>query len=196
MANVNNKKSASSTACASKISVCAKSIALFISADGFMFLSATKGFVFMLALACDHGGYELMQKIREFLELREVIYSDFGTFSKESCDYPEIAARAANAISSGDCDKGIFICSTGIGISIAANKTPGVRAALCTDTYMAEMTRRHNDANVLALGAHVTTEVVALRIVEVFLNTMFEGGRHARRVDMLNAMDVAKKNTQ
>jgi len=146
----------------------------------------------MIALACDHGGYGLMQKIKEFLELHELAYKDFGTFSTESCDYPEFAARAARAISSGECDKGIFICSTGIGISIAANKTPGIRAALCTDTYMAEMTKRHNDANVLALGAHVTAEVTALRIAEVFLNTEFEGGRHSRRVNMLNAMDESK----
>ena len=146
----------------------------------------------MIALACDHGGYELMQKIKKFLELHEISYSDFGAFSTESCDYPEFAVRAAKAISSGECDKGIFICSTGIGISIAANKTPGIRAALCTDTYMAEMTRRHNDANVLALGAHVTAAVMALRIVEVFLNTGFEGGRHSRRVDMLNSLDEAK----
>jgi len=152
-----------------------------------------KGLItFMIALACDHGGFELMQKIRDYLSTCEIEYSDFGTYSTESCDYPEIASVAAAAISSGECEKGIFVCSTGIGISIAANKTPGVRAALCTDCYMAEMSRRHNAANVLALGAHITGEVMALRIIEVFLRTGFDGGRHARRVGMINSLDKDK----
>ena len=143
----------------------------------------------MIALACDHGGYELKEKLRGYLSERNIPYKDFGTYTAESCDYPQIAAPAARAISGGECDKGVFICSTGVGMSIAANKTPGVRAALCTDCYMAEMTRRHNDANVLALGAHLTGTVLALKIVETFLNTGFEGGRHARRVEMLSALD-------
>jgi ribose 5-phosphate isomerase B len=143
----------------------------------------------MIALACDHGGFELMRRVREFLVEGGYECKDFGTFSAERCDYPEIAIPAARAVSAGECDRGIFICSTGIGISIVANKTPGVRAALCTDSYMAEMTRRHNNANVLALGAHITGAELAFRIIEVFLSTGFEGGRHALRVGMIDAMD-------
>ena len=144
----------------------------------------------MLALACDHGGFELMQAVKSFLDANGVSYKDFGTFSAERCDYPEKAVLAGSAIADGSCDRGIFICSTGVGISIAANKIPGIRAALCTDCYMAEMTRRHNDANVLALGGHITGAVLAQRIVEVFLGTGFEaGGRHSHRVKLLCDLD-------
>jgi ribose 5-phosphate isomerase B len=144
----------------------------------------------MIALACDHGGFELMQRVKPYLDGAGLAYKDFGTFSAESCNYPEIAVRAARAVSSGECDKGIFICGTGIGMSIAANKIPGIRAALCTDCFMAEMTRRHNDANVLVLGGRVTGSALALKIAEVFFNTAFEGGgRHEKRVNMLNKLD-------
>ena len=146
----------------------------------------------MIALACDHGGFELMREIMPYLDAAGFAYMDFGTFSAESCDYPEIAVRAARAISSGECDRGIFICGTGIGMSMAANKIPGIRAALCTNCFMAEMTRRHNDANVLVLGGRVTDSVLALEIAGIFLNTDFDGGRHARRVDMLNDLDRAR----
>jgi len=143
----------------------------------------------MIALACDHGGYDLMKKVRSHLETGGFNYKDFGVFSDEARDYPEMAVLGAKAISGGECDRGIFICGTGIGISIAANKIPGIRAALCTDRYMAEMSRRHNDANVLAMGGRVTGGDVACDIVDVFLNTGFDAGRHSKRVDMLIELD-------
>ena len=144
----------------------------------------------MIALACDHGGFELMQVVKDYLEIGRIEYQDFGTTSAESCDYPPIAARAAAAVSGGTCSKGIFICGTGVGMSIAANKVSGIRAALCSDCFTAEMTRLHNDANVLALGARVIGAGLALKIIETFLSTAFEsGGRHSRRLDMLNELD-------
>ncbi|MCL2426374.1 MAG: ribose 5-phosphate isomerase B [Oscillospiraceae bacterium] len=147
----------------------------------------------MIALACDHGGFELMQDVKKHLDSAGYEYKDFGTFSSESCDYPVIAAPAAEAISAGNCDKGIFICGTGIGMSIAANKTCGIRAALCTDCYMAEMTRSHNDANVLVLGGRVTKPDVGIKIVETFLTTDFSNEeKHCRRVAMLNQLDAAR----
>jgi len=147
----------------------------------------------MIALACDHGGFGLMAEVKSFLDGGGIAYRDFGTFSADSCDYPDFAVPAARAVVSGEFDCGIFICGTGIGMSIAANKVPGIRAALCTDCFMAEMTRRHNDANVLVLGGRVTGAGLALKIVDVFLNTGFEaGGRHGRRVDMLNELDKAR----
>ena len=143
----------------------------------------------LIALACDHGGFDLMQDVKAFLHLSGYEYKDFGTFSKDSCDYPEFAIPASRAVSSGECDKGILICTTGIGMSIVANKIPGIRAALCTSIYMAEMTRRHNDANILALGANVTDSATGCEIVKIFLSTDFKGGKHARRVDFINALD-------
>ena len=143
----------------------------------------------MIALACDHGGFDLMREVKAYLDTGGYEYKDFGTYSAESCDYPEIAIRAAYAITGGECDKGIFICGTGVGMSIAANKIPGIRAALCCDCFTAEMTRRHNDANVIALGGRVTGAGLAIKIIEQFLCTEFESGRHGRRVDMLKELD-------
>jgi len=144
----------------------------------------------MIALACDHGGFELMGAVRSYLDAGGFEYKDFGTFSDESCDYPDMAILASPAIISGECDRGIFICGTGVGMSMTANKIPGIRAALCTDCFMAEMTRKHNDANVLVLGGRVTGPGHALKIVEVFLNTGFEaGGRHSHRVGIINSLD-------
>ncbi len=114
---------------------------------------------------------------------------DFGTDSAESCDYPDFALPAAEAVASGECDRGIIICSTGIGVSIVANKVPGVRCAHCHDSYCAEFTRRHNDANVLAMGEKVVGEGYALEIADIFLRTEFEGGRHQRRVDKITAVE-------
>ena len=131
-----------------------------------------------------------MAEIKNYLNENGFDYKDFGTHSTESCDYPEIAIKAAHAVSSGECGRGVFICGTGIGMSIVANKVSGIRAACCGDCFTAEMTRRHNDANVLTLGARVIGEGLALKIVEVFLNTGFDGGRHKRRVDMINALDA------
>lgn len=135
-----------------------------------------------IAIGCDHGGYLLKQDILIWLEEHDIDFEDVGCFSTESVDYPIYGEKVARLVASGACEKGIVICTTGIGISIAANKVKGIRCAHCTDSLSAEMTRRHNDANVLALGAGITGPNLAKRIVEVFLNTGFEGGRHAHRV--------------
>lgn len=143
-----------------------------------------------IAIGCDHGGYLLKQDILIWMEENDIDFEDFGCFYTESVDYPEYGEAVAKAVVSGQCDKGIVICTTGIGISIAANKVKGARCAHCTDPLAAEMTRRHNDANVLALGAGLTGPNMAKRIVEVFLNTEFEGGeRHVRRLKKLADMD-------
>ena len=136
-----------------------------------------------LAIACDHGGYTLKEAIKA--RFSDIEWLDLGTDSGESVDYPDFGHKLAAAIENGDVEQGIVICGTGIGISIAANRNPAVRAGLCTDTTMARLTREHNDANVLALGARITDEATALDIVETFLNTEFEGGRHQRRVEKL-----------
>ena len=147
----------------------------------------------MIALACDHGGFELMGEIKAYLDRTGYEYKDFGTYTDDSCDYPEFAVRAARAITGGECDIGILICGTGAGMSIAANKVPGIRAALCSDCYTAEMTRRHNNANVIALGARVIGSGLALEIIGMFLATEFEGGgRHSRRIEMLDELDKAR----
>ena len=142
-----------------------------------------------IALACDHGAFELKEQIKRHLEARGDSYEDFGCYSTESVDYPIYGEKVARSVASGECDRGIVICTTGIGISIAANKVKGIRCALCGDSLSAEMTRRHNDANMLALGAGITGPNLAKRIVETFLNTEFEGGRHARRVGLLDAIE-------
>lgn len=137
-----------------------------------------------IVIACDHGGYALKEAIKARFS-DQVSFLDLGTTSGESVDYPEFGAAAADAVRNGDAESAIIICGTGIGISIAANRKAGIRAALCTDMTMARLTRQHNDANILALGARVTGEEVAMDIVDIFLNTEFEGGRHARRVEKL-----------
>lgn len=140
----------------------------------------------MIALGCDHGGYELKEKVAAFLREKQIEVKDFGCYSKESCDYPVFAKAAAEAVASGECEKGIVICTTGIGISISANKVKGVRCALCSDTLTAKMTRLHNDANMLAMGAGIVGENLALAIVETFLETEFSGEeRHQRRIDLI-----------
>lgn len=143
----------------------------------------------MIALANDHSGIALKEEIKKLLDKRGLAYKDFGTNTEASVDYPIYGESVAKAVVSGECERGIIICGTGIGISIAANKVRGARAALCTDCFMAEMTRRHNDANILALGARVVGHGLALKIVETFLDTEFEGGRHARRVDIISAIE-------
>ncbi len=143
----------------------------------------------MIALGCDHGGFALKEHIIDYLKAQGLEYKDFGCHCADSCDYPDFGSAAARAVSSGECDRGIVICTTGIGISIAANKVKGVRCALCADPLSAEMCRRHNDANMLAMGAGMIGANLAVRIVEVFLNTEFEGGRHQRRVDKLMALE-------
>lgn len=142
-----------------------------------------------IAVACDHGGLNLKREIVKYLTENGHKAVDFGTDTFDSCDYPDFALPAAEAVAQGKCDKGIIVCSTGIGVSIVANKVPGVRCAHCHDTYCAEFTRRHNDANVLALGEKVVGVGYALKIVEIFLNTQFEGGRHQRRVDKITQIE-------
>lgn len=140
----------------------------------------------MIAIGCDHGGYELKLKILDHLWQRGLEYRDFGCESTASVDYPFYGKAVARAVADGSCQKGIVICSTGIGISIAANKVPGIRCALCGDCFSARATRLHNDANVLALGALVTGSGLALMIVDLFLDTPFSGeDRHRRRISQL-----------
>lgn len=136
----------------------------------------------MIALGSDHGGYELKRHIMTYLESKGIPYQDYGTYTTASCNYPEYARAAAQAVASGACERGIVICTTGIGISIAANKVPGIRCALCRDLLSAQLTRAHNNANMLALAGGFTGPFEAEHIVDAFLNTAFEGGRHAQRV--------------
>ena len=142
----------------------------------------------MIALACDHGAFDLKQAIMKHLEARGLAYKDFGCYDKSSCDYPDFAAPAARAVASGECDRGIVVCTTGIGVSITANKIKGIRCALLSDVLSARLTREHNDTNMMAIGAGFTGKNMAERMVEVFLSTDFEGGRHERRVNKLNAI--------
>ena len=143
----------------------------------------------MLAIGSDHGGFALKQEIMAHLRDKGIEFKDFGTYTEESCDYPDYGEAVARAVASGECERGIAVCGTGIGISIAMNKVRGIRAALCGDCYSAEMTRRHNDANVLALGGRVVGAGLALKIVDTFLETPFEGGRHARRVAKIHEIE-------
>ncbi len=142
-----------------------------------------------IALGSDHGGFALKQDVIKYLESKGIEYNDFGTYSTDSCDYPTFGEAAAKAVASGEYDRGIVICTTGIGISISANKVKGIRCALCSEPLSAEMTRRHNDANMLAMGGGMINKNMAERIVEVFLNTEFEGGRHQHRIDIITKME-------
>lgn len=140
----------------------------------------------MIALGCDHGGYELKEAVKKHLEEMNIECKDFGCMDKTSCDYPIYGKAAAEAVANGSCEKGIVICTTGIGISIVANKVKGVRCALCADSYSAKMTREHNNANMLAMGAGIVGTNLALHIVDTFLNTSFsEEEKHHRRVSMI-----------
>lgn len=144
----------------------------------------------MIALGCDHGGIELKEKVMAYLDSKGIGYKDFGCYKKESCDYPVYGKAAAQAVASGECEKGIVFCTTGIGISITANKVKGVRCALCSDTLSAKMTRLHNDANMLALGGGFVGENLAIDIVETFLNTEFSGEeKHQRRVGLIKELE-------
>ena len=143
----------------------------------------------MIALACDHGAFDLKQAIMKHLEARGLAYKDFGCYDKSSCDYPDFAAPAAKAVASGECDRGIVVCTTGIGVSITANKVKGIRCAHCADTLEAQLCRQHNNANMMAIGAGFTGPKLAAAMVETFLSTAFEGGRHARRVALMDAIE-------
>lgn len=143
----------------------------------------------MIAIACDHAALEMKAEVIRILEERGLEYKDFGTYTADSCHYPIFGTRAAQAVSSGECEKGILICGTGIGMSLVANKVKGIRCSLCSDSYSAKMTRAHNDSNMLAMGARVIGVEVAKEIVAAWLDTPFEGGRHQTRVDMITALE-------
>lgn len=144
----------------------------------------------MIALACDHGAYDLKEAVKLHLEKRGLSYKDFGCYDKTSCDYPDFAAPAAKAVASGECEKGIVLCTTGIGVSITCNKVDGIRCALLHDPVSARLTREHNDTNMMAIGAGFTGELLAMEIIDVWLDTAFSHGeRHQRRIDKVMALE-------
>ena len=142
-----------------------------------------------VALAADHGGYELKEAIRKHLDEFGVAYKDFGSYTGEACDYPDMAEAACRAVVAGECDKALLFCGTGVGISMSANKIRGIRACCCSDAFSAEYTRRHNDANALCMGGRVVGPGLGIYLVDLFLNTPFEGGRHQRRIDKMMALE-------
>ncbi|MCL2593645.1 MAG: ribose 5-phosphate isomerase B [Defluviitaleaceae bacterium] len=139
----------------------------------------------MIAIGCDHGGFTLKSTIIKYFDENRIKYKDFGCFNTESVDYPDIAQEVCKSIVSGECESGILVCGTGIGMSIAANKIKGIRAACCSDTFSAKLTKEHNDSNVLCIGERVVGQGLAIMLVENFLNAKFEGGRHLARVEKL-----------
>ena len=143
----------------------------------------------MIATGSDHGGYLLKEEIKKHLKEKGYEFKDFGTDSTASCDYPVYAEKVCRAVQSGECEKGILICGTGIGMSMCANKCKGIRAAVCGDHFSAEFTRKHNNANVLCLGARVIGAGVAMQLVDIFLTTEYEGGRHEKRVEMMMQLE-------
>jgi ribose 5-phosphate isomerase B len=149
------------------------------------------GVLMKIALGSDHGGLNLKKAAMEYLNGRKIEFKDFGSFTSDSCDYPDFGLAVAEAVVSGEYDLGIIVCGTGIGISMTANKVPGIRAAHCTDSYSARMARAHNNANILAMGERITGPGIAIDIIEAFLSTDFEGGRHAIRVNKIT--EVEKK---
>ena len=144
-----------------------------------------------IARASDHAGFAAKERIKEYLLDRDHEVVDCGTFDESSCDYPDFAYKAATEVASGECEKGVLICGTGIGVSICANKVKGIRCALCNDELCVEMCRKHNDANMIAMGARVIPEEKMEKLVDIFLSTEFEGGRHQRRVDKM--MEIENK---
>ena len=143
----------------------------------------------MIALGSDHAGFPLKEAIKKYLESENIEYIDCGAYNTDSCDYPVQAEKTCLKVVGGECDKAVLFCGTGIGISMAANKVKGIRAACCSDYFSAKYTRMHNNANVLCLGARAIGEGAAIELVKVFLNTEFEGGRHQRRVDQLTELE-------
>lgn len=142
-----------------------------------------------IALGADHGGWALKEAVKQHLDALGVTYQDFGTYSEESVDYPDMAVPPCEAVVKGECEKALLFCGTGVGISIAANKVKGIRACCCSDTFSAKYTRMHNDANVLCMGGRVVGAGLACELVDVFLNTEFEGGRHARRIAKITEIE-------
>ena len=143
----------------------------------------------MTAIACDHGGFRLKNVLIENMKAQGVEVVDFGTYSEESCDYPDYASKAAKAVANGECDRGVVVCGTGIGVSITANKVKGIRCALCHDVFSAKATRAHNDANMIAMGQRVIGEGLAVEILNAWLHTEFEGGRHIKRIEKMMALE-------
>ena len=143
----------------------------------------------MIAIAADHGGFALKEEVKAYLNSKNIEYKDFGTYSTESCDYPQMAKAACLSVTSGESEKALLFCGTGIGISMAANKIKGIRAACCSDYFSAKYTRLHNNANALCLGGRVVGAGLAIELVDVFLNTEFEGGRHERRVNQITELE-------
>lgn len=143
----------------------------------------------MIAIGCDHGGLDIKNAIIKYFEENGVEYINYGTNTPDSVDYPEYAYKVAKAVSAGECEKGIICCGTGIGVAMVANKVKGVRAATVTNEFCAEMTRRHNDANVVTMGGRVIDEATAVRLAEIFIKTPFDGDRHTRRVEMISQIE-------
>jgi len=143
----------------------------------------------MIAIGCDHGGLDIKNAIVAYFEEKGVEYKDFGTYTADSVDYPEYAYKVATAVASGECEKGIICCGTGIGVAIVANKVKGIRAATVTNEFCAEMTRRHNDSNIVTMGGRVIDEATAVRLADIFINTPFDGDRHTKRVNMITQIE-------
>ncbi len=143
----------------------------------------------MIALGCDHGGFGLKNAIKQYLEENHIEYKDCGCMTEESVNYGPIAAQVARSVAGGQCEKGILCCGTGIGMSIAANKVKGIRASVCTNEFCTEMTRRHNDSNILCLGGRVISEEMAVKLAKIYLETPFDGGRHALRVQQISQIE-------
>ncbi len=142
-----------------------------------------------IAIGCDHGGLDIKNAVIDYLEEKKISYTDYGTFNTDSVDYPEYALKVADAVASGDYESGIICCGTGIGVSMVANKVKGIRAAVVTNEFCAEMTRRHNNANVLCMGGRVIDSSMAVKLADIFLNTEFDGGRHENRVQMISDIE-------
>ena len=142
-----------------------------------------------IAVACDHGGFRLKNVLVEYLKDTGYEVEDFGTYTEDSCDYPDFASKAAKAVASGSCDKGVVVCGTGIGVSITANKVDGIRCSLCHDVFSAKATRQHNDSNMLAMGQRVIGEGLALEILHAWLESEYEGGRHEARIQKMMALE-------
>ena len=143
----------------------------------------------MIAIGSDHAGYELKEQIKQHLQSRGIDFKDFGTYSLDSCNYPDIAVVVSKAVAANDYERGILVCGTGVGMSMAANKVKGIRAACCSDTFSARFTRMHNDANMLCLGGRVVGSGLACDMVDLFVDVAFEGGKHKTRVDMIMAIE-------
>lgn len=148
----------------------------------------------MIAIGCDHGGINIKNAVIEYLKENGIEYNDFGCYTTDSVDYPEYAYKVAKCVADGNAELGIICCGTGIGVSMAANKVKGIRAAVCTDEFCAEMTRRHNNANIMCMGGRVIDEAKAVKLASIFLNTPFEGGRHDKRVNMITDIENGNFN--